>query len=196
MKLFEPMYKAVLRWSRHPHAPAYLGAVSVAESSFFPIPVDVMLAPMVLANRQRAWYYATLATVTSVIGGLLGYLLGAFLFDSIGVWLLDFYHAHEKFNDVQGMFREYGVWIVFIAGFTPIPYKVFTIASGVMAIPLIPFILASLLGRAGRFFLVAGLLYWCGDRIEEVLQRWVEWIGWITVAAVVLGILLYRLWGR
>jgi len=195
MKIFEPIYNAVLRWSRHPHAPTYLGIVSVAESSFFPIPVDVMLAPMVLARRDKAWWYATIATVASVIGGVLGYFLGAFLFDSVGAWLLDVYHAQETFEQVQGLFREYGVWIVFIAGFTPIPYKVFTITSGVMGIALIPFVIASLVGRAGRFFLVAALLYWGGEKIEDVLQKWVEWIGWITLAVVVIGIFVYRPYG-
>lgn len=195
MKIFEPIYNAVLRWSRHPHAPTYLGIVSVAESSFFPIPVDVMLAPMVLARRDKAWWYATIATVASVIGGVLGYFLGAFLFDSVGAWLLDVYHAQETFEQVQGLFREYGVWIVFIAGFTPIPYKVFTITSGVMGIALIPFVIASLVGRAGRFFLVAALLYWGGEKIEDVLQKWVEWIGWITLAVLVIGIFVYRQYG-
>jgi membrane protein YqaA with SNARE-associated domain len=151
-----------------------------------------MLAPMVLARRDRAWWYAALATVTSVLGGILGYLLGAFLFDSMGMWVLDTYNAHDTFSHVQDLFREYGVWIVFVAGFTPIPYKVFTITSGVMAIPLFPFIIASLVGRAGRFFLVAGLLYWGGERIEEVLQKWVEWIGWITLAVLVLAALIFN----
>lgn len=195
MKIFEPIYNAILRWSRHPHAPTYLGIVSVAESSFFPIPVDVMLAPMVLARRDKAWWYATIATVASVFGGILGYLLGAFLFDTVGAWLLDVYHARESFEQVQGLFREYGVWIVFVAGFTPVPYKVFTITSGVMGIALIPFIIASLVGRAGRFFLVAGIMYWGGKKIEDVLQKWVEWIGWITLAVIVLGVVLYRQYG-
>lgn len=193
IRIFEPIYRQVMVWSRHRLAPLYLGLISFAESSFFPVPVDVMLAPMVLAKREAAWRFALLATITSVLGGIAGYFIGMFLFDSIGQWMLDTYHAHERFEQVQALFSEYGVWIVFIAGFTPIPYKVFTIASGVIGVALIPFIIASLFGRAGRFFLVSAILYWGGPAIESSLEKWVERIGWGTLLLIVCGLAVYKL---
>ena len=193
IRIFEPIYRQVMVWSRYRLAPIYLGLISFAESSFFPIPVDVMLAPMVLAKRDAAWRFAFIATITSVLGGIVGYFIGMFLFDNMGQWLLDTYRAHDRFEQVQALFSEYGVWIVFIAGFTPIPYKVFTIASGVIGVALIPFIIASALGRAGRFYLVSGLIYWGGPTIEESLEKWVECIGWGTLLLIVLGLCIYKL---
>lgn len=193
IRIFEPIYRQVMVWSRHRLAPIYLGLISFAESSFFPIPVDVMLAPMVLAKRDAAWRFAFIATITSVLGGIVGYFIGMFLFENMGQWLLDTYHAHDRFEQVQALFSEYGVWIVFIAGFTPIPYKVFTIASGVIGVALIPFIIASAFGRAGRFYLVSGLIYWGGPTIEKSLEKWVERIGWGTLLLIVLGLCIYKL---
>ncbi len=181
MRLFQNLYDKVLVWSRHRHAERYLGTLSFAESSFFPIPPDVMLAPMVIAQRQRAWWLAALTTVTSVLGGVAGYLIGKFLFDQIGQPVVEFYHAQEKFEHVKQLFTEYGVWIVFIAGFTPIPYKLFTITSGVMSMALLPFVLASAIGRGARFFLVAGLLYFGGKRFESFLRQWIDVLGWAVL---------------
>lgn len=181
MRLFQNLYDKVLVWSRYRHATRYLGVLSFAESSFFPIPPDVMLAPMVIAQRQRAWWLATLTTLTSVIGGVAGYLIGMFLFEQLGQPLIDFYHAQEKFDQVRQLFIEKGVWIVLIAGFTPIPYKLFTITSGVMSMALLPFVLASTVGRGARFFLVAGLLYFGGERFEQFLRRWVDIMGWAVI---------------
>ena len=193
IRIFEPIYRQVMVWSRHRLAPLYLGLVSFAESSFFPVPVDVMLAPMVLANRSSAWRFALLAAMTSVLGGIAGYFIGMYLFDSVGQWLLDTYHAHDRFEQVQGLFDDYGIWIVFIAGFSPIPYKVFTIASGVIGMALLPFVVASLFGRAGRFFLVSALIYWGGPTIEKSLQKWVEHIGWGTLFLILFGVGVYKL---
>lgn len=193
MNLFSPLYKKVLQWSKHEHAPRYLGALSFAESSFFPIPPDVMLAPMVLARRQRAWYYAALTTVTSVLGGLAGYFIGMFLFAELGQPLIDMYHAQQKFDLAKAWFDNYGVWIVFIAGFSPIPYKLFTITSGVMALAVLPFTLASVIGRGARFFLVAALLYWGGERLEQFLHRRIDQIGWITVALVIVLVVVLQI---
>ncbi len=193
MRIFSGLYNKALLWARHPHAPRYLAALSFSESSFFPIPPDVMLAPMVLARPQRAWHFATLTTVTSVLGGIAGYLIGAFLFEELGRPLIDFYDAHDAFARIKAWFGEYGIWIVFLAGFTPIPYKVFTIASGVLALPMVPFTLASLVGRGGRFFLVAGLLLWGGERFERFLKTRVDQIGWATVGIVVVVVAIMRL---
>ncbi len=136
MRLFGRLYDTALRWSGHRHAPRYLGVLSFAESSFFPIPPDVMLAPMVLARPQRAWWLATLTTVTSVLGGVFGYFIGALLFSEIGRPLIELYHAEAAFERVQQWFTEYGVWVVLLAGFSPIPYKLFTITSGVLSMAL------------------------------------------------------------
>ncbi|MCL4162995.1 UNVERIFIED_CONTAM: hypothetical protein GTU68_002977 [Idotea baltica] len=125
-----------------------------------------MLAPMVLAQQHKAWRYAAITTVMSVIGGLFGYFIGAYFFDTYGAQLLDFFHAHEAFESAQASYLEYGMLIVLLAGFTPIPYKIFTIASGVVGIAVLPFIAMSAISRGARFFLVAGLVKLGGERLE------------------------------
>ena len=187
MKLFRGLYQRAMRWSRHPRAEWYLGAVSFTESSFFPLPTAMMLAPMVLANRARAWRLAGIATVTSVGGGLLGYFIGLLVFEQIGQPIIEFYHATEKFAAMKIWFAKYGVWLVLLAGFTPIPYKVITITSGVLALPLGWFVMASFIGRASQFFLVAAVLWWGGAKLESVLEKWMEPIGWAMVALALGG---------
>ncbi len=191
MRLFSPLYARVMRWSRHPKAPWYLGILSFAESSFFPIPPDVMLAPMSLARPERAWWYATLTTVTSVAGGLFGYLIGALFFEAIRPWL-ETSSLWGPFQTAQAWFMEWGFWAVFVAGFSPIPYKAFTIAAGMLGMPLVPFTLASFVGRGGRFYLVAGLMRWGGSRMETLLERYVDRLGWATVVLIAIGVLLWR----
>lgn len=187
MKLFGPLYDRVIEWSRHRYAERYLAALSFSESSFFPIPVDVMLAPMCLADLGKAWRFALIATAFSVIGGVAGYGIGYGAFESIQPWLADsrYWSAYETSRE---WFDRYGIWVIFVAGFSPIPYKVFTIAAGVAALNLPAFIIASIIGRGARFFLVAGLLVWGGEKLEVTLRTYVERIGWITVAAVALVI--------
>ena len=184
MKLFSALYERVMRWSAHRHAPRYLAGLSFAESSFFPIPPDVMLAPMVLAKPERAWFYAGLTTLMSVLGGALGYLIGAYAFElveplirSAGYW--------ERYQQVHHWFGEWGFWAVFIAGFSPIPYKLFTIGAGAIGMAFPPFLLASIIGRGGRFFLVAGLMRWGGARAEQALRPYIDRIGWILVALLI-----------
>ena len=193
MKLFGPIYERVLLWSRHPHAERYLAAMSFAESSFFPIPVDVMLAPMCLAARHRWLRLATIATLFSVLGGVAGYGIGFALFDAIEPWLRES-HYWSAYQTSRQWFADYGVWIVFVAGFSPIPYKVFTIAAGVAALNLPGFILASLIGRAGRFFLVAGLVKAGGQQFEDGLSKHIERIGWAVaiISAIVIAWLMMR----
>ncbi len=192
MKVFASLYHTVLTWSRHPHAERYLLGVSFIESSIFPVPTAVMLAPMVIANRARAWRLATLATLASVLGGVFGYWLGHSFFEQIGQPIINFYHASEQFESMQGWFRQYGVWLVLLAGVTPIPYKIFTIASGLLGLPIVGFIIASLIGRAIQFFLIAWLLWKCGENIDRWLEKWMERVGWGLVALVVAGYLLWR----
>lgn len=193
MKIFEPLYARVLRWSRHRHAERYLAALSFSESSFFPIPVDVMLAPMVLAERSKAWRYAAVAAIFSVLGGVAGYAIGWSMFEAIEPWLAES-HYWDAYQTARNWFDDYGVWVVFVAGFSPIPYKVFTIAAGVAALNLPAFVIASLIGRGARFFLVAGLVYAGGERFEKSLARNVEMIGWVVVAlaAAVIAWLMLR----
>ena len=187
MTLFRPWYDRVLRWSRHPHAERYLAAMSFAESSFFPIPVDVMLAPMCLADRERWIRYATIATVFSVLGGLAGYAIGWGLFEAIEPWLRET-HYWEDFEVASQWLNDYGVWVVFAMGFSPLPYKVATIAAGVAVINLPGFFIGSLVGRAARFFLVAGLVRLGGDKFESTLSKYVERIGWATVVIIVIAV--------
>lgn len=190
MKLFSPLYLRAMAWARHPRAPWYLAAISFAESSFFPVPPDVMLAPMSLARPDRAWWLALLTTLASVAGGVLGYFIGLFALDAILPWLQgsSYWPAYQT---AMQWFDTYGFWAIFIAGFSPIPYKVFTIAGGAVAMAFLPFILASLIGRGLRFFLVAGLMAWGGARMEAGLQRYVDRLGWATVAVVVVAGLWY-----
>jgi len=194
MRIFSALYLRVMGWSRHPRAPWVLGVLSFAESSFFPIPPDVMLAPMSLAKPARAWWYATITTVTSVLGGVFGYLIGAFFFEAISPWL-ETSKYWAPFQTAKEWFVTYGFWAVLVAGFSPIPYKVFTIAAGVMGMPMAPFVVASIFGRGGRFYLVAGLMKWGGARMEQMLERYVDWMGWGLVIIVAIGLLIRALFG-
>ena len=187
MKLFRPLYDLVLQWSRHPHAERYLGAMSFAESSFFPIPVDVMLAPMVLADRAKWIRFAAIATIFSVLGGLAGYAIGWGMFEAIEPWLRES-HYWDAYLTAREWFDQYGVLVVFVAGFSPIPFKVFTIAAGVAALNLPGFFIGSLIGRAARFFLVAGLVRLGGQGFEDTLSKHVERSGWAVVAITIIVI--------
>ncbi len=193
MQIFSRLYDWVLRLSGHAHAPYYLGGLSFAESSFFPIPPDVMLAPMVLAKPHRAWALALLTTLTSVAGGVAGYLIGVFAFEMVEP-LLHEWGYYDRYLLAHAWFEQWGFWAVFLAGFSPIPYKVFTISAGVIFMPLLPFVLASVVGRGARFFMVAGLMAWGGPRMEPVLRKYIDGIGWAMVALAVAGLVLWRLY--
>jgi membrane protein YqaA with SNARE-associated domain len=192
MKVFGPLYDRVLHWASHPHAVRYLALLSFAESSFFPIPPDVLLAPMTLARPRRGWWLATLTTIASVTGGLAGYAIGWLALDLIEPWLVEFGYQ-DAYLTATGWFQHYGFWAVLVAGFSPVPYKVFTIAAGALHMFLPGFALASLLGRGGRFFLVAGILIIGGPRMESGLRRHIDTLGWLTVVAVVALIAYLRL---
>jgi membrane protein YqaA with SNARE-associated domain len=194
MRLFGPLYDRALQWARHRHAPRYLALLSASESVIFPVPPDVMLAPMALARPQSWWKLALLCTVASVLGGLLGYALGHFALEAIWPWVLKM-GWNDTFNRVQDLFDRYGFWIVFVAAFTPIPYKVFTIASGATGIAFIPFLLGSFIGRGIRFFLVAGLIAWGGERLERGLRRYIEILGWAVAILVLLAVAWLELRG-
>lgn len=176
-------------WAVHRHAPWYLMGLSFAESSFFPVPPDVMLAPMSLADTGKAWQYAALTSIASVLGGVLGYLIGSFAFEMISPWIASAGYSGQ-YDQVVLWFERWGVWAILIAGFTPIPYKLFTIAAGVISMAFLPFILASFVGRSARFFMVAGLMVWGGESMEKNLRRYVDIIGW-TVLVLLVMIIAY-----
>jgi membrane protein YqaA with SNARE-associated domain len=185
LRLFGPLYDRVLGWAAHPHAERYLGILSFAESSFFPIPPDVMLAPMCLADRARAWRFATITTITSLLGGIAGYAIGYWLLEAIEPWLhnMGYWPAYLKGRQ---WFDDWGIWAVFVAGFSPIPYKIFTISAGAAALNLPGFIIASLIGRGTRFFLVSGLIVAGGERMATALPKYVERIGWLVVVLAII----------
>ncbi len=177
------LYDFTMSLAAKPRAKWFLGGVSFIESSFFPIPPDVLLIPMVLANRQEAWRLAFLCSVTSVLGGLFGYLVGAFFFELIGAPIIDFYGYANKFAEFSAYYNEWGGWIVAFFGLTPFPYKVITIASGVTQLDILVFIVASTLSRSLRFFVVAGLLWKFGSPIQTFIEKY---LGLLTVLFFIL----------
>jgi membrane protein YqaA with SNARE-associated domain len=184
-----------MRLAHHPRAAWALFAVSFAESSFFPIPPDVMLIPMVLADRRKAWLYALVCTMGSVLGALLGYWIGHTLYETIGKPIIAFYHLDQAMQGFIAQFNEYGLWIILIKGLTPIPYKLVTIASGVAGFALTPFILASIVTRGFRFFLVAGLLYFFGEPIRDFIERRLTLVTTVFIVLVVGGFIALKYLG-
>src|SRR5438552_7357472 len=194
MVVHRAMLRRIYDWcidaAHKPYALWILGAVSFAESSFFPVPPDVMLLPMSLARPERAWLYAGVCTLTSVLGGVLGYAIGALLYDSVGQWLINFYGLGGKVEAFRSGYAQYGAWIILLKGLTPIPYKLVTITSGFANYNIWLFVLLSLIARGGRFFLVAILLnrygLWIRETIEKRLGMWVA----LGAAVLVLGFVI------
>lgn len=180
-------YDWMMRKASDEKAPWALGIVSFIESSFFPIPPDVMLIPMVMADRQKAWWYATIATVTSVLGGLLGYAIGYYLYEAVGIPILEFYGKAHALDSFIAFVHDYGVPAVIIKGMTPIPYKVVTIAAGVAKMDLLAFVGASIIARAMRFYLVAGLLYFFGEPIRDFIEKRLTLVTTLFVVLLVGG---------
>jgi membrane protein YqaA with SNARE-associated domain len=186
------LYDWMMRMASHPKAPHALFWVAFIESSVFPIPPDVMLIPMILAQRAKAWLYASICTVGSVIGGLAGYAIGYFLFEYLGQPILRLYGYGEKFQQTADLFNDWGVWILIAKGWTPFPYKVLTIAAGAFKMSVMPFILASIVARAMRFYLVAGLLYWFGEPIREFIERRLSLVTTAFLVALVGGFIAIK----
>ncbi len=193
MQLFTRLYQNVIKAAASRRAPALLSLLSFVESFILPFPPpDVMLAPMALAKPARAAYFATLTLIASVLGGVVGYLIGAFGFDLVQPYIQQWGYQ-DAFDRATGWFEVWGFWAVLVAGFSPVPYKIFTISAGVLSLAFLPFMLASILGRGARFFLVALTLATLGPAIEARLMRYIELIGWGTVILLCLAIAYFGL---
>ena len=185
------LYDRVLVWAGHPRATAYMAGLSFAESTFFPIPPDVMLIPMMLARPAQIWRLAFICALASVVGGLFGYAIGTWAFEWIEPWIETLGYADVFASAIQA-FDRWGFWLVLAAGFSPIPYKIFTIASGVVGMPLLPFIAGSVVGRGGRFFLEAVVIKLGGESAAERLRGWIDRIGWLIVIVIVAVFIWYK----
>jgi membrane protein YqaA with SNARE-associated domain len=186
------LYDWVIRLAAHPQALAVLGVVSFLESSIFPIPPDAMLIPMVLADRTRAFKIALVCTVCSVLGGLLGYAIGYYFFETLGEWVVRTYGLQKSLDAFRAGFAEYGIWIILIKGLTPIPYKLVTIASGAAHFDLFTFVWASIVTRGLRFFLLAALLWKFGEPIRHFIEERLTLITSAFVVALVGGFVAFR----
>ena len=182
-------YDYILRLASHAKATYYLFLLSVAESSFFPIPPDVMLLPMCLAQPNRVWRIAGITTIGSVLGGVIGYAIGAYAFGFIEPVLADSGYMDSYLHAVR-WFEEWGFWAIFVAGFSPIPYKVFTIAGGAMGMALFPFVVASFIGRGARFYLLALLIRVFGHTADSLVRKHMDRIGWMIVGMILIGIIV------
>ena len=172
MNFLKRTYNWTLEKAQHKNAKWYLSLISFAESSFFPIPPDILLIPMALASKANALFYAFICTIFSVLGGILGYAIGYFFYNSVGVYIVDFYHLENSFNIFESYYKEFGILIVLGAGITPFPYKFITIASGVFGLNIFLFIIVSIIGRGLRFYLIAILLYFFGEKIKLIIDKY------------------------
>ncbi len=183
--IFSSLYAKMMQWAIHPHAERYLAVVSMFESIFLPIPTAFMVAPMAIAKPDKAIRIALIATIMSVLGGIVGYYLGYFVADDLVVPLIKAVGYWDKYLIAQHWFNEWGFWAVVVAGFSPIPFKLFTLSAGAMSMAILPFIIAAFIGRGLQFFLVALLMAWAGPKLEPTVRKYIEWLGWLSVAAIV-----------
>lgn len=195
MALFAPWYERAMRWSAHPRAPRILGLLSICEAIFFPVPPEVMLAPMTLAQPKRWFWFASISLFWSMLGALIGYAIGHWAIDLVTPWLIELGYG-EKFEQIKQVARDDGFWFLLIGGFTPIPFKLLTLASGAVSMPLLPFIAGAVIGRGKRVYLVTGLIRLGGPRAEAWLRRNVERVGYAVLAVLVLGVALFKFWPR
>jgi membrane protein YqaA with SNARE-associated domain len=193
MKIFGPLYERTLRWAAHPKAAWMLFALSTAEAVFFPVAPEVMLAPMSLANRAHALRYAAISLGGSVVGMTIGYALGHYAIDQLMPVLQRLGYA-DHFAQIKQQANAHGFWLLLLAGFTPVPFKIFTLASGAISMPLLPFYAGAIIGRGKRVFLVAGAIKLGGVRAEAALLRWIEPVGWVALLLflAVVGWLAWR----
>jgi len=192
MNILQKLYNKTLGLAGHSKASYYLFILSVAESSFFPIPPDVMLAPMCLAKLSKVWRFAFIATIGSVLVGILGYLIGKFSFEYIEPFIERFGYM-MAYQVAVNWFYEWGFWAILIAGFSPIPYKVFTIAAGALNMAFLPFVIGSIIGRGSRFYLVAFLVKIFGNKIDFILRKYMDKIGWAVLFLITIALVLINL---
>lgn len=193
MKLFTPLYELALRWSQHPRAPTYLGGLSFVEAVIFPVPPEVMLAPMTLAQPRRGMWFASISLFWSMLGALLGYAIGYFAIE-LAMPLIERLGYADGFDEVKRAAADNGFWFLLIGGFTPIPFKLLTLASGAVEMPLLPFLAGAIIGRGKRVYLVAGLIMLGGERAERTLHRYIEPVGWVALALLVVLIVALKVW--
>ena len=182
--MFRKLYDWTLRMAGHRHAGRFLGVVAFAESSFFPIPPDVMVIPMVLAKREAAWRIAAIAAIASILGGIAGYCIGYFLWEGVGRPLADFLHISAAVESYREFFQHYGAWVILIQGLTPVPFKLIAISSGLAPVNFALFVLCATITRSARFFLVAGLVKRYGTPIQTFIEKRMMLIGWLFLAAI------------
>jgi len=187
-ELLRRLYEWVLSWANTPYGIPALVILAFMEASFFPIPPDVLLLALALSVPEKSLQYAAWCTVGSVVGGLLGYVIGMTLWSSVDQFVFEHVFAQEKFEKVISIYREKGVWVVFTAAFTPIPFKVFTITAGVAKLDLAEFVAASAVGRGARFFLVAGIVRMMGSRAKEFIDRYFNTLTVVAVALLLAGV--------
>jgi len=187
------LYDWTIRSANTPKATWTLVLISFAESSFFPLPPDLMLVPMILADRAKAWWLAFICTISSVLGGLAGYAIGYFLFESMGEWIIQTYHLENAFAVFQADFQAWGFWIIALKGLTPIPFKLVTIASGVAGLNLTQFVFASIIARSFRFFLLAALLWFFGEWARTFIERYLPWVLGGLLVSLIAGFVLVKI---
>ena len=192
MNFLKKTYNWTLEKAQHKNAKWYLSLISFAESSFFPIPPDILLIPMALASKARALFYAFMCTLFSVLGGILGYAIGYFFYNSVGIYIVDFYHLENSFNIFESYYKEFGVLIVLGAGITPFPYKFITIASGVFGLNIFLFIIVSIIGRGLRFYLIAILLYFFGEKIKLIIDKYFNFLTIVFFILLVGSVFIIR----
>ena len=185
-------YDWMVRLAESPKATWAMGAVSFAESSFFPLPPDIMLVPMSVARPDKAWFYATVCTLTSVAGGVAGYLIGWLLYDSLGKWLIQAYGYEHGVEQFRALYAQYGHWIILLKGLTPIPYKIVTITSGFAGYDLFWFVVLSLITRGGRFFILAGILNYFGEPLRAFIERRLGLVTILFLAILISGVVATR----
>jgi membrane protein YqaA with SNARE-associated domain len=191
--MFRRLYDWTLRLAGHRHAMRSMAAISFAESSFFPIPPDVMVVPMIIARRDQAYLIATVCTLASVLGGVAGYAIGMFLYDSVGQWLIRLYGMGDGIEEFRATYREWGIWIVLLKGLTPIPFKLVTIASGIAGFSFPKFVIAATITRGARFYLIAWLLRRYGAPVQEFIEKRLTLVGIATLVCLIGGFALVAL---
>jgi membrane protein YqaA with SNARE-associated domain len=195
MKVFQPLFERAIVWARHPRAPLLLALLSFVEAIFFPGPPELMLAPMCVARPRRGFYYAALSLLGSIAGMFVGYMVGHYAID-LAMPLIEKMGYGAEFEDIKQQAADHGFWLLLIAGFTPVPFKIFTLASGAVGMPLLPFFAGGAIGRGKRVFLVAGAIRLGGEKAEATLRKYIEPIGWVALVLLVAMIAWLFLHGR